>query len=247
MLVTGTLVQQAGSAIAAKWRLREATRADLPRVADVYLAAFPQSVAYYLGVDPGAQETSSVAALRGFRELMADVFSICLAAEPDAFIVAESDVCLGGYIFAPSDVPRVRRRALSLAHTLPMLARLALNGHPRLWRAITLSLRNALSTHRQEQRQRRNVAASPARILSIAVHPRCVGQGLGLQLATAGLEYLRGRGAAEVRLEVRPGNEAALRLYRRLGFVEAGKTCDSQGPWLVMLANLAGQQVAVTR
>lgn len=78
-----------------------------------------------------------------------------------------------------------------------------------------------------------------AHILSIAVHPDFQGRRLGQELLQRGLDYLRGKGAAAVRLEVRPGNAPAVHLYEKHGFMAVGETSDSQGPWVVMIKQSA--------
>ncbi|WP_254823485.1 GNAT family N-acetyltransferase [Haloglomus halophilum] len=55
-------------------------------------------------------------------------------------------------------------------------------------------------------------------VKDIAVHPDHRGQGIGRRLLERGLAVMDSRGAARVKLEVRDGNEAALSLYRDLGF-----------------------------
>jgi ribosomal protein S18 acetylase RimI-like enzyme len=67
-------------------------------------------------------------------------------------------------------------------------------------------------------------------ILSAAVRPEHRGHGIATELAGRVLEYLAMRGAAEVRLAVEPGNEAGLRLYRRLGFAVVEEENDYYGP-----------------
>lgn len=52
----------------------------------------------------------------------------------------------------------------------------------------------------------------------LAVDPDAHGGGLGGALTTAGLEYLRQRGLAEVLLYTEADNAAAIRMYRKLGF-----------------------------
>ncbi len=49
------------------------------------------------------------------------------------------------------------------------------------------------------------------------------GKGLGAQLVREWAAWAAGRGAAQVQLEVRASNAAALRLYRELGFAVQGK------------------------
>jgi ribosomal-protein-alanine N-acetyltransferase len=58
------------------------------------------------------------------------------------------------------------------------------------------------------------------RIYAIAVDPQAQGQKLGRRLMEKMIALLESQGATRVFLEVRPDNQAALRLYHRLGFVE---------------------------
>ncbi|MGH3977835.1 MAG: mycothiol synthase [Pseudonocardiaceae bacterium] len=52
----------------------------------------------------------------------------------------------------------------------------------------------------------------------LAVDPAAQGDGLGPALVLAGLEHLRDRGLGEVLLYTESDNEAAVRMYRKLGF-----------------------------
>lgn len=60
--------------------------------------------------------------------------------------------------------------------------------------------------------------AGEAEILTIAVSDKYPRQGLGWRLMLAALREMRGRGTEHVFLEVDEGNNAALGLYRKLGF-----------------------------
>ena len=62
-----------------------------------------------------------------------------------------------------------------------------------------------------------------AEILDIAVSAAERGRGLGRMLVEDALVASRGRGAANVSLEVRVGNNEAIGLYERLGFREIGR------------------------
>ena len=62
------------------------------------------------------------------------------------------------------------------------------------------------------------------RIEMTGVHPGMRGRGLGKAVVSAGLEYLRSKGAVRVELEVDSANAAATRLYEGLGFRYAGPT-----------------------
>jgi len=55
-------------------------------------------------------------------------------------------------------------------------------------------------------------------VKDIAVHPRRRGEGVGATLLSRALDALRRQGAATVKLEVRPSNEAARALYEDFGF-----------------------------
>ena len=60
-------------------------------------------------------------------------------------------------------------------------------------------------------------------IENVAVAARAQRRGLGSQLVKELLEVARGRGARAVFLEVRESNQAAQGLYRKWGFVPAGR------------------------
>jgi len=60
-------------------------------------------------------------------------------------------------------------------------------------------------------------------ILNLAVHPTNRRQGAGRALAAAAVQQGAARGAAQVFLEVRASNLAALAFYARLGFTPTGR------------------------
>ena len=61
-----------------------------------------------------------------------------------------------------------------------------------------------------------------ATLMNIAVHPQHQGQGLGIRLVTALLSALSDRAVQRCLLEVRAGNDRAIALYRKQGFVDDG-------------------------
>ncbi|MDJ1158361.1 GNAT family N-acetyltransferase [Chelatococcus sp. SYSU_G07232] len=64
------------------------------------------------------------------------------------------------------------------------------------------------------------------RITSLAVQPQAAGNGIGRALLAAlGEEAVR-RGCSHLRLEVRPDNAAAIRLYERAGYRHFGEYPD---------------------
>lgn len=63
-----------------------------------------------------------------------------------------------------------------------------------------------------------------ARLYSLIVAPAARGLGLGLRLLDDTERVARARGCNRLRLEVRADNVAAIALYRRAGFLDAGLT-----------------------
>ena len=60
-------------------------------------------------------------------------------------------------------------------------------------------------------------------IATVATHPDFRKQGIGKDLLYRALRSAKGEGALTSFLEVREGNDAALKMYRKFGFVESGR------------------------
>jgi [ribosomal protein S18]-alanine N-acetyltransferase len=67
-----------------------------------------------------------------------------------------------------------------------------------------------------------SVAAGESHILNLCVHPDSQNIGLGKDMLSHLMEIARHHGAEMAFLEVRPSNEAAIRLYMSAGFDEVG-------------------------
>ena len=86
--------------------------------------------------------------------------------------------------------------------------------------------------------------ADEAEVITIAVHPRQRGRGIGKKLMEAGLFRLYSERCSQLFLEVDAANEAALLLYRGLGFKEVGQrkgyygNSEGDGTALVMRIDL---------
>ena len=65
-------------------------------------------------------------------------------------------------------------------------------------------------------------AADDGHVTTVAVDPRWQRHGIAARLLVVLIRAAVARGATALTLEVRAGNEPALSLYRRFGFVEAG-------------------------
>jgi GNAT superfamily N-acetyltransferase len=200
---------------------RTAGREDLLGIGWVYLRGFKITLEQFDSPDLSPQA-------------VADVMLACLEAEPGCIGVAEVDGEVIGYIIAVADVGSVRR--VSLRRGLPLVW---------LWRWLRgrygLSLRGVrhiLADKMSSWRGARLPGANCPRVLSIAVDPDWQGRGIGKGLLPLAISRLRTQGCDCVRLEVRPENEAARRLYEGFGFTQAGRFEDSRGPWEVMTLQL---------
>lgn len=68
-----------------------------------------------------------------------------------------------------------------------------------------------------------SIAAGEAHLLNLCIHPSCQRLGYGRRLLVEALTRARQAGVETVFLEVRPSNEAAIKLYRSLGFRLIGR------------------------
>src|SRR5574340_348916 len=201
--------------------LRTGTRADLVAIGQVYLRAF-------------AVTLEQLAAPRLRPEAVAEVMGACLLAEPEGIGVAEVDGRVVGYVVAVVEAGRVRVVALRRGLPLVWLGRWARGRYGLPLGAV----RHLISDKLSFWRAARLPGARCPRILSVAVDPEWQGRGVAKGLLAGALARLREKGAECVRLEVRPGNEAAIRLYRGFGFESAGSYSDSRGPWQVLVLPL---------
>lgn len=195
---------------------------DLPDVAGIFLSAFSESVRHYSGGPIGL-------------EVIEDAFTICLDSEPEAFLVAQVDGKVAGYVFAPAHFSHLVRVALLRGHLWSMFGRWVTGRYGIGVRPAIVASRNWLQLLRES---REAGAGCDARILSIAVDPEFQGCGIGSGLMERALRRLEALDAGCVRLEVRPQNQPAKHIYERLGFREVGRTRDTQGDWLVMQKDL---------
>ena len=206
-------------------RIRSARKEDLYDTARVYLRAFPDTLRAIESPRLSALAVADV--MRA--PMLADSGSILIAHAPGGEVV--------GYVIAVGDASTIPHVAIFRGLLLKWLFRW-LRGRYRL------SPRGALALLRDKfharQAWRMGDTEIPSRILSLAVDPDWQGRGIGEQLLEAALQRLRELGRTRVRLEVRPENQAALRLYQKLGFTAVGEFTDTRGRWIVMVANTAG-------
>lgn len=74
-------------------------------------------------------------------------------------------------------------------------------------------------------------AAGRAHLARLIVEPSSRGRGVGRRLVTGLLDRARIEGHTRSSLNVDPANAVAIRLYERLGFVEARRPADEPDPY----------------
>lgn len=206
----------------AQTEVRAAVVEDAPLVASLFRTCFGDSVTRIFpdGLPDWVTD-----------ELMKSV----IMAEPGCCAVATAEEDLLGYCISPASMTRLWWGVLT--------------GRP-LWRIIAAVLRREIPLSRAALAEmsrdklafvgsfRRFSVGRTGQILSVAVSPPARGMGVGKLLIGRALQYLVGRGVRRVKLEVRPDNVPAVRLYRGFGFEAVGQTRDGQGEWTVMSLSL---------
>lgn len=198
--------------------LTRAARSDIPAIAAVFTESFYDSVIHHCGHLPKPQA-------------MEDVFGLVYEAEPDAAFIAKEGGQVVGYCFAPARLHSLWVRAVVGGHILKWAWRW-LNGRYGFGLyPVKMILMNKFAFLRSSLKPQK---AADARILSIAVAPSHRGRSIATALMKEALHYFRTCQVGRVRLEVRPDNLPAVRVYRKLGFADGGRTVDLQGEWLIM-------------
>jgi len=207
--------------------IAQADARDVPAIAAVFTECFQDSVLHYCGSLPKPQA-------------MEDVFRLVYEAEPAAAFVAKAggEKAAGdktpiiGYCFAPRRLSRLWLLAVARGHVFRWAWRWLSGQYGFGLHPVKIILLNKLAFLRSAVHP---AQAIEARILSIAVTSAWRGRGVAAALMAAAMDRFEKCGVRRVRLEVRPDNIPAVRLYRRFGYAGAGETFDSQGPWLIMI------------
>ncbi len=168
-------------------------------------------------------------------EVLETVWDFLLQADSSSCIVAsvvdgDSKIC--GYCLVQSSVSQLVREGFSRG-LIPRLAGLIWSGKlPVGLHQLKTVLFDLIAFGRTF-----DVAdpESTGQVLSIGVQPQFRGEGMGTELVRRGLEVLEEKGIYRVKLEVRPGNEPARRIYDKMGFEVVGSSEDSVGKWLIMI------------
>lgn len=200
-----------------------ATLADVPGIGRLFLASFPESVIHTCGKIP------AFAAIE-------DLFICIYEAEPEAaFIAKDASAQIVGYVLAPTKISSLWKRAVFGGHILRWAWRWFKGDYGFGLYPVTVMFQNKIGFLRSAFKAQ---ISAEARILSVAVDPSMRGQGLATKLMRCALDYFETQRVPLIRLEVRPDNLPAKKIYEQLGFRAAGFTRDSQGDWLIMIKEM---------
>jgi ribosomal protein S18 acetylase RimI-like enzyme len=204
------------------------TRADLsdvPAIAQLFTESFSDSVLHHCG----GRLPKPMA--------MQDVFTLVYQAEPAAALLAKSQTGqLLGYCFAPVRLSRLWWQAITGGHLFKWAWRWLTGQYGFGLHPVKIIILNKLAFLHSAATPGK---AANAHILSIAVAPAARGQGVASALMAEADKYFSDNHVKRVRLEVRPDNHPAIRVYEKLGYYPGGMTYDSQGPWLIMFKEIS--------
>lgn len=204
--------------------IEQAQLAHIPIIAALFTISFKESVLHHCG---GRLPTP---------QAMQDVFTLVYQAEPQAALLARNvQGQYIGYCFAPTQLSGLWLRALWGGHLLKWTWRWLTGQYGFGLHPIKVIVMNKIAFLHSAMAPAKT---ANARILSIAVAPDARGQGVASQLIGAAMDYFKKRQVTRVRLEVRPDNPAAIRVYEKWGFIQDGYTMDSQGKWLIMFREM---------
>jgi len=150
------------------------------------------------GANPDSAPLRPLYLAESYAKLPKPRIDVAVAQADDATLLA----ALHGACFDPGWSTVDLARLLAMPGALGLIARQ--NGRP----AAFLLIRSA---------------ADEAEILTIATQPDARRQGLGAKLIEAALDLLRKDGISRLMIEVADSNEAALALYRKIGFAAVGR------------------------
>ncbi|HMM20801.1 MAG TPA: GNAT family N-acetyltransferase [Selenomonadales bacterium] len=209
--------------MATEYRIVRAAPEDIPAIAALFTECFRDSILHHCGRIPKPQA-------------MQDIFSLVYAAEPAGALVARTGAGeVVGYCFAPTALYRLWLLGLFGGHLFKWAWRWLTGRYGFGLQPVKIIFLNKLAFFRSAVTPAK---AANARILSIAVGPAWRGRGIAGALMGEAIAYFGGRKVDRVRLEVRPDNAPAIRVYEKWGFLADGYTYDSQGPWLIMIKEM---------
>ncbi len=194
----------------------------LDQVAAIFVQAFIDSIKFFVKPDKKTGEA--------FR----DVFNLLLKIFPNSFFVAVDEANrIAGYIIVTSNIKKLWLQSIKSGFVLKAFFKW-ISGRYGISLKVSLKVLHNKSHYIIFEGSTENCA----QILSIAVESKYQGRGIGKQLVYTGLEYLKSEGIKKVKLEVRPDNIPAKKIYESFDFKAVDEVNDLQGKWLIMKKEL---------
>ncbi|GFP18647.1 [ribosomal protein S18]-alanine N-acetyltransferase [Candidatus Hakubella thermalkaliphila] len=197
--------------------IRSARKEDLPALAEIFEEGFNRELIAVLGRTPR-------------RKLGEDLFSFLIDIPGEEAIVATVADKVVGYIIVSHNTSQLFRKFFTGGYWLKWKFAWLRGEYGFRWVPLVRVLRDKLIFLRSKEKG----IESESRVLCIAVKKEFQGRGVGASLIREGMEILKNKGAAAVRLEVRTDNLPARRLYQKSGFREVGKMKISGGELMIM-------------
>lgn len=193
-------------------------------VVEIFCSAFQDSIEFFTPMNDK------------IKNAIYDLFKLLLITFGNGFMVAVYDEQVCGYIVMVDNIKKLWLKAFTSGYLFKMALKALLGKYGLNFQTLFQSIKNKLFYMKFEVSTQ-----DSAQVLSIAVDSKYRGKGVGGQLLQAGLKYVSALGAKTVKLEARPDNVPAVKLYKKFGFKTIGKTQDLQGEWLIMVKNLANR------
>jgi len=187
-------------------------------VADIFCMAFEESIAFFT---PITQEV---------KEAIKDLFHLLHQVFGQGFFVAVENEEVCGYVIMANDIKKLWIYAVTSGFFKNAIKAVVSGKYGLNLSTLYKVVKNKLLYLRFE------ITTEPsAQVLSIAVHPKHWGKGIGQKLLSKGIRHIEDLGINKIKLEVRPNNISALKIYEKYGFRTVGETKDLQGKWLIMM------------
>lgn len=190
-------------------------------VVEVFCLAFEESINFFTPVNEK---------LKGFFN---EAFILLYKIFERGFVVVQEDNLVWGYIVMVDDVKKLWTGAISSGFLFKAGTRLIKGEYGLDLNTLYKIVKNKLFYLKFEMS-----TIPSAQLLSIAVHPKHHGKGIGQKLLSHGIKYIESLGIKRIKLEARPENISAVRLYQKNGFNIIGETQDLQGKWLIMVRDI---------
>jgi len=186
--------------------------------AEIFCLAFEQSITFFTPIS------------RKVKTAIEDIFYLLHRAFEQGFFVAVENDKLCGYVIMADGIKRLWIKTITSGFLIKAILSAASGKYGLTPSALYKIVKNKLLYFRFEM-----TTEPSAQVLSIAVHPEHQGRGIGQKLLSKGIEYLEALGIRRIKLEVRPNNISALKIYEKFGFRTVGEAEDLQGKWLIMM------------